>query len=155
MLAEGEGAVSQVAAQVSGMLAVGGSTSDGLRVATVTSRGPGVEALAWLAVVVQVIDRSGAPAAAVLDEVAAGLLDEVAARDECDVALAGARATASVLSLLPLVGLALGAALGVNVPRVLLTTPAGAVVTLAAALLWSAGRVWSARLVRSAERAGA
>jgi tight adherence protein B len=150
VLADSPGRTAEAARVVAGMLAVGGSTAAGLRLAAGRLTGPGAEALAWLAVASEVIDRSGAPAALVLDEVASGLLAQLAEADEREVALAGPRATASVLALLPLVGMALGALIGVNVPAVLLGTPAGWVCAVAGALLWGTGRTWSSRLVRSA-----
>jgi len=150
VLAESHGRTAEAAGVVAGMLAVGGSTADGLRLT-----GPGVEALGWLAVTAEVIDRSGAPAALVLDEVGAGLLAQIGQAEERDVALAGPRATASVLAALPLAGVALGALIGVNVLAVLLGTPLGWACTACGGLLWSAGRAWSSRLVRSASRAGA
>ena len=70
------------------------------------------------------------------------------------MALAGPRATASVLAALPLAGIGLGALIGVNVPAVLLGTPLGWACTVGGGLLWAAGRGWSARLVRSAARVG-
>jgi tight adherence protein B len=152
VLADSPGRTAEAAAAVAGMLGVGGSTADGLRLAAGRLSGPGIEALNWLAVASEVIDRSGAPAALVLDEVASGLLAQLAEADEREVALAGPRATASVLSLLPLVGMALGALIGVNVPAVLLGTPAGRLCAVGGALLWGTGRAWSSRLVRSAGR---
>ena len=154
VLAESRGPTAEAAGTVAGMLAVGGSTADGLRLAASRLSGPGVEALGWLAVTAEVIDRSGAPAALVLDEVGAGLLAQIAEADERETALAGPRATASVLSVLPLVGIGLGALIGVNVPVVLLGTHLGWLCALSGGLFWAAGRAWSSRLVSSASRVG-
>lgn len=154
VLAENPGPTQEVAATVAGMQAVGGSVAEGLRLACTRLNGSGVEALAWLAVTAEVIDRSGAPAALVLDEVSAGLITQMAQADEREAALAGPRATGSVLAALPLAGIALGALIGVNVPGVLLGTPPGWACTLGGGLLWLTGRAWSSRLVRSASEAG-
>jgi tight adherence protein B len=154
VLAESRGPTAEAAATVAGMLAVGGSTAEGLRLAASRLSGPGVEALGWLAVTAEVIDRSGAPAALVLDEVGAGLLAQIAEADERETALAGPQATASVLAGLPLAGIGLGALIGVNVPAVLLGTRLGWFCALGGGLFWAAGRAWSSRLVRSASRAG-
>jgi tight adherence protein B len=155
VLAESPGRTAEPAAVVAGMLAVGGSTAEGLRLAASRLTGPGVEALSWLAAAVEVIDRSGAPAALVLDEVGTGLIAQIAQADEREVALAGPRATASVLAALPLAGVALGALIGVNILGVLFGTPLGWACTASGGLLWGLGRAWSSRLVRSASRAGA
>ena len=154
VLAESPGCTAEPAAVVAGMLAVGGSTADGLRLAASRLTGTGVEALGWLAVTAEVIDRAGAPAALVLDEVGAGLIAQIAQADEREVALAGPRATASVLAALPLAGVALGGLIGVNILGVLFGTPLGWACTASGGLLWGLGRAWSAALVRSAARAG-
>jgi tight adherence protein B len=154
VLAQSRGPTAEAAAVVAGMLAVGGSTAEGLRLAGSRLAGPGVEALGWLAVTAEVIDRSGAPAALVLDEVGAGLLAQITQAQEREAALAGPRATAAVLAALPLVGIALGALIGVNALAVLLGTRWGLICAAGGGLLWGAGRAWSARLVRSASRAG-
>lgn len=154
VLAESQGPTAEAAAVVAGMLGVGGSTADGLRLAASRLTGSGVEALRWLAVTAEVIDRSGAPAALILDEVGAGLIAQIAQADEREVALAGPRATASVLAALPLAGVALGALIGVNTLAVLLGTPLGWVCTAFGGLFWGAGRAWSSKLVRSTSQAG-
>ncbi|WP_369052617.1 hypothetical protein [Kineococcus terrestris] len=100
---------------------------------------------AWL-----LAQRCGAAPAAVLEVCAAGLHDEADARAAVRVALSGAAVSTRTVSLLPLLGLALAAALGAPPWQVLLGSPAGLVCAAAGgALLW-AGRAWSARLVRSA-----
>jgi tight adherence protein B len=154
VLAESAGPTAEVAGTVAGMVAVGGSTADGLRLAAHQVRGPGVEALAWLAVTAEVIERSGAPSAVVFDGVGEGLLAEIAQADEREVALAGPRTTAAVLAGLPFAGVGLGAVMGVNSLAVLVGTPVGWACAASGGLLWVAGRRWSSRLVASASRAG-
>jgi tight adherence protein B len=69
-------------------------------------------------------------------------------------ALAGPKATVSLLTWLPLMGLGLGIALGVDPLAILLGTPWGLAALAAGAGLTVAGRVWSARLVAAAAGAG-
>jgi tight adherence protein B len=107
-------------------------------------------ALAQLAVAVDVTERTGAGLAETLTQFAATLRAEEQAAAERAEALAGPRATAWVLSLLPLAGLGLGAAVGARPWHALLLTEPGRVCLVAGAGLWTAGRWWSARLVRRA-----
>lgn len=152
VLADGTGAEAEVATTVAGMLAIGGSVADGVRLAAGHSTGPGAPALGWLAVSADVIDRTGCPAAGVLDGVAEGMLAELTRAGEREVALAGPRATAAVLTGMPLAGMALGAVMGANPVAALLGTGAGRVSLVAGLMLWLAGRAWSARLVAAVER---
>jgi tight adherence protein B len=62
-------------------------------------------------------------------------------------ALAGPKATTRILSVLPLVGLAMGALLGVDPLRVLVGTPWGTLCLVMGLALTIVGRVWSSRLV--------
>jgi tight adherence protein B len=152
VLAASRGPSAQVAEVVAGMIAVGGSTAEGLQLAAEQVNGPGAQALTWLAVTASVVERSGAPAALVFDGVSEGLLAQIAQADEREVALAGPRTTAVVLTSLPLIGVLLGAAIGVNTISVLLGTPAGWGCSLCGGLFWAGGRYWSSRLVRSASQ---
>lgn len=154
VLAQSRGPSADPAAIVAGMIAVGGTTAAGLQLAAGQTSGPGAEALGWLAVTARVIERSGAPAAVVFDGLGEGLLAQIAQADEREVALAGPRATALVLSALPLVGVLLGAVIGVNTLAVLLGTRVGWGCSLAGGLFWFAGRRWTAHLVAAASRAG-
>jgi tight adherence protein B len=109
-------------------------------------------ALDQLIVAVEVSERTGAALSGTLTRLAEALRQEEAAAQERESALAGPRASAAVLSLLPLAGLGLGAVLGSNPAHVLLATLPGRVCLLGGALLWSAGRAWTAVLVRRARR---
>lgn len=103
-----------------------------------------------LAGCLEVAERSGAPLAGILEHYAAQLdaqLDGISSRD---TALAGPRATVVLLAWLPVVGLVLGFALGINPVEVLLASPLGRLALAAGASLMLAGRVWSRRLVRRA-----
>jgi tight adherence protein B len=155
VLAEGGGPASRVARTTSDMLASGGTASDGLRLAVRTwPPGPGPpgawDAVGWLALATEVIDRSGAPSAAVYDGLAEGVLAELARVDEEEVALASARTTAAMLTALPLAGAGLGFVMGVNVVAVLVGTPIGRVCLALGIAAWIGGRRWTRRLVNSA-----
>jgi len=107
-----------------------------------------------LAAALHLCERSGAPTADVLERLAAGLRAEAGAATDARIALAAPKATAGVLSLLPVAGLGLGALLGVDTVHVLVWTPAGRACLILGATAWAAGRWWIRRLVASAESAG-
>ncbi|GAB2763198.1 type II secretion system F family protein [Sinomonas soli] len=106
-----------------------------------------------VAACIEAAEASGSALADVLERLAAQLeadADAVAARA---VALAGPRATAKVLSVLPVAGLGLGMLMGADPFGILLSTPLGAMCLGLGASLTVAGRWWSDRLVRSASEA--
>lgn len=155
VLAEGGGPASRVARTTSDMLASGGTASDGLRLAIrAWPPGPGppgaLDAVGWLALATEVIDRSGAPSAAVYDGLAEGVLAELSRVDEEEVALASARTTATLLTALPFAGAGLGFVMGVNVVAILLGTPMGRVCLVLGLAAWLGGRRWTRHLVTSA-----
>lgn len=102
--------------------------------------------------------QSGAGLADGMDRVAAlaGARQRIGA--DLDAEVAAPRATARILSLLPLLGLALGELLGAGPISWLLTSPVGWLCGALGAGLLLVGRVWSARIaasvlpVRDAER---
>ncbi|GEL95788.1 type II secretion protein F [Cellulomonas composti] len=96
--------------------------------------------------------RVGAPLAAVLESAAAGVAADQEAADELAAALAGPRATARVLTILPLLGLALGAALGAHPVAVLLDGGPGSACGVLGVALLLVGRRWTTGLVRHVER---
>jgi tight adherence protein B len=96
----------------------------------------------------------GAPLAQVLDQVAGALVSAAEADGERRAALAGPRATARVLTGLPMLGVVLGAAVGANPVGVLFGGGVGTVALLAGVGLLLIGRWWISRLVRVAARAG-
>jgi tight adherence protein B len=107
-----------------------------------------------LAAALHLCERSGAPTADVLERLAAGLRAEAGAATDARIALAAPKATAGVLSLLPVAGLGLGALLGVDTVQVLVSTSAGHACLVLGAAAWAAGRWWIRRLVASAQSAG-
>jgi tight adherence protein B len=107
---------------------------------------------AWIqfAACFDVAEASGCPLADVLTRFAAQLEAEDDAEAARQTALAGPRATVRLLSWLPILGLGLGMALGVDPMNILLGEPAGIAALAAGFILTAAGRIWSARLVRAA-----
>ncbi|MCX4818324.1 type II secretion system F family protein [Streptomyces sp. NBC_01142] len=128
----------------------GGDVPQALREA---AREPGAGGLAGVAACWRVAVDSGAGLAAGLDRLEAALRAERDQREDLRAQLAGAWSTVGLLALLPVVGLAMGWALGADPLRVLLHTPAGAVCLVIGGLLEAAGICWARRIVRSGEEA--
>jgi len=112
--------------------------------------GPAAAVLGRLAAGWQLGESAGAPLGAVLaqaDRVARAGLTQ---RRQLAALLAAPRATAALLAALPVVGLALGAAIGARPLAVLLDTPVGQGALLAGVVLELAGLAWTGRIVRAA-----
>jgi tight adherence protein B len=105
---------------------------------------------AAVAAVWTVSAESGAPAAAVLDRVEQDLRTRERQRREVAAQLAGARSTAVLLAVLPLLGIGLGAAMGARPLHVLFGTGRGQVALLVGAGLDALGLLWTARIVAGA-----
>ncbi|MER7045542.1 type II secretion system F family protein [Streptomyces jumonjinensis] len=116
------------------------------------AREPGTDGLAGVAACWRVALDSGAGLGAGLDRLEAALREERDQREELRAQLAGARSTTGLLALLPVVGLAMGWALGAEPLRVLLHTPAGLMCLLIGGALEAAGLCWAARIVRGGKR---
>ncbi|WP_411103400.1 type II secretion system F family protein [Streptomyces sp. cmx-4-9] len=116
------------------------------------AREPGAQGLAGMAACWRVSVDGGAGLAAGLDRLEAALRAERDREESLRAQLAGARSTAVVLALLPLVGLLIGTGLGADPLRVLLHTPMGWGCLLAGALLEALGLLWCSRIVRAGER---
>jgi tight adherence protein B len=112
----------------------------------------GCAALRWAAVAWQVCEETGSGLAVALDRVAGSARAQAEHRRAVRAALAGPRATARLLAVLPFVGLGLGSALGSNPVAVLVGTPWGLGCLLTGLGLELAGLRWTARLARQAER---
>ena len=147
-LADTPGPEAAVCAAVTRHVSTGGTAGDGLRSAG------GSPPLGWLAVACDVAEQAGAPVADVLDRFAAAARADAAAAADRDAALAGPRATATVLSWLPLGGLGLGLLIGADPVGTLFGTEAGRACLIAGVGLWLLGHWWTRTLVRRAERAG-
>lgn len=94
---------------------------------------------------------SGAPAAHILDACASGVTEAVEAAAERKVALAAPKATARMLAWLPLLGLALGWALGAAPLAFLFGTGLGKACLAAGLASECIGLMWVNRLSRKAE----
>jgi tight adherence protein B len=104
-----------------------------------------------VAAVWAVSERSGAPAAAVLDRVEQDLRAREIQTREIAAQLAGARSTAGLLAVLPAVGIGLGAAMGAHPLAVLLGEPRGQLALLVGVVLEAVGVLWTARIVAAAQ----
>ncbi|WUH99237.1 type II secretion system F family protein [Spirillospora sp. NBC_00431] len=112
---------------------------------------PGAEGLRLLAACWRVGAERGGTLATVLDGLATALRDEESQRQDVSVQLAGPRATARLLAALPLLGLAMAAALGAHpLPFLFGTLPGLACLSTGLALNLT-GLYWTRRLARSAE----
>lgn len=136
----------------SGVLAAaafGGDVAAALREG---AREPGSEGLAGMAACWRVSVDGGAGLAAGLERLEGALRAERDRHESLRAQLAGARSTAVVLALLPLVGLLMGTALGADPLRVLLHTPMGWGCLLVGGVLEALGLLWCRRIVRMGER---
>jgi tight adherence protein B len=115
-------------------------------------RAVGREPRIWLelAACFDIAEASGCPLADVLARFASQLEVEDDADAARQTALAGPKATVSLLTWLPVMGLGLGMALGVDPLAMLFGTPLGMAALAAGVALTVAGRIWSARLVHAA-----
>jgi tight adherence protein B len=113
--------------------------------------GEGAAGPAWcsLSAAWRVATTSGAPLAPALRGFADGLRDREAARRDIEVALAGPRATARIVMVLPAVAVCLALVIGVDLLATL-TTPVGAASIGAGVALIAVARVWMRRLLRAA-----
>ncbi|AYF78689.1 hypothetical protein D7D52_03875 [Nocardia yunnanensis] len=118
---------------------LGGSGADGLRrPGTVVAEELSRVAGAW-----RVAERHGLALAEPLAAARLDLLGRKHFRDRTRAALAGARATAVVLALLPLLGIGLGQAMGADPLRVLFVSPMGTVLLPLGCALTCAGLLWA------------
>ncbi|UZN02440.1 type II secretion system F family protein [Cellulomonas sp. S1-8] len=101
---------------------------------------------------VRVATETGAPLADVLEDLADAVAADAEQAGELDAALAGPRATARVLTLLPVLGLLVGTAMGAQPWQVLTDGGLGTGLAVAGLGLVAAGRLWVGVLLR---RAGA
>ncbi|WP_324194106.1 type II secretion system F family protein [Nocardia blacklockiae] len=139
-----EGAAARAFAVCSARSRLGGSAADGLRAPeSVIATELAHVAAAW-----QVAEQHGLALADLLATMRADLLSRKRFRDRTIAALAGPRATATVLAALPLLGIALGQLLGATPLRILLTPGPGAVLLPLGTALISAGLLWTDTITR-------
>ncbi len=108
--------------------------------------------LAGAAGVWDLTTNSGAGLADVLERMADSHRRSEDVRRTLDVELAAPRATARMMSMLPLVGVALGVLLGADPIGWLTTTPAGLVVLCVGVGMNISGYLWIRSVVRSVEK---
>lgn len=125
---------------------LGGDVSASLR------RGGAGAALSKLAAAWQLSEECGAPLADMVAQVAGDVQAIVDLHRDAQIELTGARATGVVLAVLPLLGVALGAAMGAHPMHVLLHTPAGAVCGVGGLTFELAGLAWVRRLTNGTRR---
>ncbi|MFC6150428.1 type II secretion system F family protein [Mumia xiangluensis] len=128
---------------------LGGDAAAAFRAAAMQ---PGAEGLRDVAAAWSVSVRSGAGLAAVLDRVVEGLRARDDIVREVDATLGPPRATARLLAVLPLLALALGAALGGNPVAFLLSGGIGSWCLATGAALAVAGVLWVERITDGAAR---
>ncbi len=146
-----DGSVAVISAARSASM-LGVSAAAAIRTASASTRVRPRERRVWgeLADCLDIAEASGCPLAEILGRYAAHLEAEDDAEAARLTALAGPKATVRLLGWLPLFGLALGTALGVDPLGILLGNPFGQVALGAGIILTVAGRAWSMRLVRAA-----
>jgi tight adherence protein B len=98
------------------------------------------------AAVWRLAERTGAPAADLIDRIEADARSADRSRAGAAAEAAGAQATALMMAMLPVGGIALGYGIGFDPLPVLLHTPLGAACAVGAVLLQCAGLLWSDRL---------
>ncbi len=97
-------------------------------------------------------ERTGAPAADLIERIEADARAADRAVAKAAAQGAGAQATAMLLAGLPLGGIGLGYGIGADPLRVLLHTPIGAACAVGAVLLQCGGLLWAERLATGAVR---
>jgi tight adherence protein B len=117
------------------------------------ARRPGAQGLRPLAACWRIGAERGGTFASVVDGLATALRDEEAHREEITAQLAGPRATARLLAGLPVLGLAMGAALGAHPLSFLFGTLPGLACLILGGGLDALGLWWTRRLVATAEAA--
>jgi tight adherence protein B len=126
-------------AEVAEAAAVAGLGGDPVPVLRDGAQRHGAAALRQVAAAWQLASATGAPLAELLGRVAQVVRDEAATAREVEEQLAPVRATGRVLAGLPLMGVVIGAGVGVDVPSLLLLTTWGQLCLLTALGLVAAG----------------
>ncbi|PRA05962.1 hypothetical protein CQ019_00625 [Arthrobacter sp. MYb229] len=100
----------------------------------------------------RVSERSGASLAEVLERLADDLEADLVATQAFDAAMAGPKATAKLLTWLPLVGFGAGILLGIDVQGALATSWAAQLSVVLGLALWLLNRLWCRYLLRTTTR---
>jgi tight adherence protein B len=135
--------------------AAGAGRPVGLALAAAAPVATAPEARAWRAIGagVTVAERTGAPLASVLEQLAGALRDQAGAERDVLAALTGPRLSARLVMALPVVGVAFGLGLGFNPIAALLGTAPGLWCGALGIVLFTTGWLWTRRLVRRARPA--
>ncbi|WP_283139770.1 type II secretion system F family protein [Rhizohabitans arisaemae] len=123
----------------------GGDIPDALRAAL-----PGLDGVRELAACWQVSIVAGGTLAPLVENVARTLRDSEAHRQQITAELAGARATARLLAILPIIGMSLGVAMGMEPFSYLFGTLPGLICLVIGIGLNLVGLAWVRRLVKAA-----
>lgn len=118
--------------------------------ATPSDPGPDPRIAQLTAAVWRLAERTGAPAADLVERIEADARAADRAKASAAAQAAGAQATAILLAALPAGGIALGYSIGADPLRILLHTGLGAACALGAVALQCAGLLWADRLVTGA-----
>lgn len=135
---ESSGRVRQVLETASARCRLGGSCSDSL----LAEPWPSGD-LRRIGAIWQVAERHGLPVGDLLEAARRDLAGRLRFDDAVQSSLAGPRATATVLSVLPLFGLALGEVMGAHPVGVLLGGGVGGILLIAGCAFACAGRLWT------------
>ncbi|RSS60725.1 type II secretion system F family protein [Streptomyces sp. WAC06614] len=146
--AAGPGGPGAAEAGVLAAAAFGGDVPGALRLA---AHETGAEGLAGMAACWRVSVDGGGALAAGLERLEAALRADRDREESLRAELTGARSTAVVLAVLPVVGLLMGTAMGADPLRVLLHTPLGLACLVVGGLLELLGVLWCLRIVRAGE----
>ncbi|MFC7754773.1 type II secretion system F family protein [Tsukamurella soli] len=131
--------------------ALGGDVAAGIRARCGDDASWARIAVAW-----ETGSRHGVPIADLLAAVRADLLARARFAERSRSALAGARATATVLACLPVLGIGLGQAIGANPVRILLGgSGIGGIMLVVGVTFTCAGLLWAAAITRGADGATA
>lgn len=143
--AESDGEVGLALRAVAARARLGADVSAGLRSISATSSVP----VYWnrLAVFWQLAAEHGLGMSTLMAAAHRDILDRQRFSERMRAALAGARATAVILAVLPALGVLLGHIVGAHPLRFLLGSPTGGVVLVAGVGLACAGIVWADRIV--------
>ncbi|TLG17712.1 hypothetical protein FEK35_00645 [Nocardia cyriacigeorgica] len=141
---DAKGVAAQVFAIGAARSRLGGSGADGLcRPGSVIAAELDRVAEAW-----RVAEHHGLALAELLGAARNDLIGRIRFRGRTTAALAGAKATATVLAGLPLLGVGLGQLMGAAPLEVLFTAPAGAILLPLGTALACAGLLWSDEITR-------
>lgn len=142
---DSNGPVSQAFRAVGSRARLGADVADGIRAVAAASSVPAY----WnrLAVFWELAEQHGLAISVLARAAHRDIVDRQRFTDRIHAALAGARATATILAALPLLGIALGQLIGAHPVRFLFGGGVGAVVLVVGAGLICAGVAWADRII--------